>query len=84
MNAFKMKAAAIALMDNNCEANYVEHINQSCPFNVLALIEQRRALLAACQEFVRKVDAGEAESVRSYREMKSAIELCALGERLPD
>lgn len=31
-------------------------------------------LLAACQEFVRKVDAGEAKSTRSYAQMKAAIE----------
>lgn len=31
------------------------------------------ALLAACKEFVRKVDNGTARSVRSYTEMKAAI-----------
>jgi len=30
-------------------------------------------LLAACKEFVRKVEAGEAKSTRSYRQMKEAI-----------
>lgn len=30
-------------------------------------------LLAACKEFVRKVEAGEARSVRSYEQMKAAI-----------
>lgn len=30
-------------------------------------------LLSACQEFVRKVDAGEARSTRSYKQMKAAI-----------
>lgn len=30
-------------------------------------------LLAACEEFVRKCDAGEARSVRSYAQMKAAI-----------
>lgn len=30
-------------------------------------------LLAACKEFVRKVDAGEARSTRSYAQMKAAI-----------
>ena len=30
-------------------------------------------LLAACKEFVRKVDAGEAKSRRSYAQMKAAI-----------
>lgn len=30
-------------------------------------------LLAACEEFVRKVDAGEARSSRSYAQMKAAI-----------
>jgi hypothetical protein len=39
MDIKKMKSAAIALRDNNCEQNYIEHINQSCPVNVLELIE---------------------------------------------
>jgi hypothetical protein len=30
-------------------------------------------LLAACQEFVRKVESGEARSRRSYKQMKAAI-----------
>lgn len=30
-------------------------------------------LLAACEEFVRKVEAGEARSTRSYQQMKAAI-----------
>ena len=30
-------------------------------------------MLAACQEFVRKVEAGEARSTRSYKQMKDAI-----------
>ncbi len=30
-------------------------------------------LLAACEEFVRKVDAGEARSKRSYAQMRAAI-----------
>lgn len=33
------------------------------------------ALLAACKTFVRKVEAGEARSTRSYAEMKAAIAL---------
>jgi len=37
------------------------------------LIAAAPDLLAACLEFVRKVDAGEARSVRSYAEMKTAI-----------
>lgn len=31
-------------------------------------------LLAACIEFVRKVEVGEAKSTRSYKQMKAAIE----------
>ncbi len=31
-------------------------------------------LLAACQEFCRKVDAGEARSTASYKQMAKAIE----------
>lgn len=30
-------------------------------------------LLAACEEFVRKVECGEARSTRSYAQMKAAI-----------
>ena len=30
-------------------------------------------LLAACREFCRKVEAGDAKSVRSYAQMKAAI-----------
>lgn len=37
-------------------------------------------LLAACQEFVRKVEAGEARSTRSYEQMKAAIAKAAGGE----
>lgn len=33
------------------------------------------ALLAACREFVRKVETGEARSVHSYAQMKAAIAL---------
>lgn len=40
------------------------------------LIAQRDELLAACEEFVRKCDSGEARSVRSYAQMKAAIEKC--------
>ncbi len=41
-------------------------------------LRQRDALLEACQEFVRKVDAGEARSTRSYKQLKAAI---AMGEK---
>lgn len=34
---------------------------------------QRDELLAACEEFVRKCECGEARSVRSYAQMKAAI-----------
>ena len=43
---------------------------------------QRDALLAACVEFVRKVDCGQAKSVASYHQMKTAIELCNKGGEL--
>jgi len=39
----KMAEAARALILNNCEKNYIEHINQSCPANVLQLIERLKA-----------------------------------------
>lgn len=37
------------------------------------LIASAPELLAACKEFVRKCDCGEAESTRSYAQMKAAI-----------
>jgi len=37
------------------------------------LIAAAPDLLAACAEFVRKVECGEARSIRSYRQMKAAI-----------
>lgn len=43
------------------------------------LIAAAPELLAACQEFVRKCECGEARSVRSYKQMKEAIDK-ALGE----
>lgn len=38
------------------------------------LIAAAPKLLAACQEFVRKVECGEARSRRSYAEMKAIID----------
>ncbi len=38
------------------------------------LIAAAPELMAACQEFVRKVDAGEAKSTRSYEQMKAALQ----------
>lgn len=37
------------------------------------LIAAAPALLAACEEFVRKCEAGEARSTHSYAQMKAAI-----------
>jgi len=37
------------------------------------LIASHDDLLAACKEFVRKVECGEARSTRSYAQMKAAI-----------
>lgn len=36
-------------------------------------------LLAACREFVRKCESGEARSIRSYAQMKEAIALVEEG-----
>ncbi|MCK9566432.1 MAG: hypothetical protein M0Q43_10335 [Methanothrix sp.] len=44
------------------------------------LISSAPDLLEACEEFVRKVECGEARSVRSYAQMKAAIAK-ARGER---
>jgi hypothetical protein len=46
------------------------------PFHVIA--DAAPELLAACKEFVRKCECGEARSVRSYAQMRTAI---ALAER---
>ena len=37
------------------------------------LLKAAPDLLAACKEFVRKVESGEARSKRSYKQMKEAI-----------
>lgn len=37
------------------------------------LLASAKELLSTCEEFVRKVDCGEARSVRSYGQMKAAI-----------
>jgi hypothetical protein len=37
------------------------------------LIAAAPALLAACEDFCRKVEVGEARSTRSYMQMKAAI-----------
>ena len=39
-----------------------------------------KALMAACQEFVRKCECGEARSVRSYAQMEYAISLAKGGK----
>jgi hypothetical protein len=39
------------------------------------------ALLAACKNFVRKVESGQAPSVVSYHEMKAAIALAEPRDR---
>lgn len=47
------------------------------------LIAAAPELLAACQEFVRKCECGEARSKRSYSQMKDAIAK-ALGKEADD
>ena len=49
-----------------------EDISEECKANA-QLIAAAPDLFAACKEFVRKVECGEARSVRSYRQMKDAI-----------
>ena len=41
--------------------------------HVAKLRAERDELLAACREFVRKCECGEARSKRSYAQMKEAI-----------
>lgn len=52
--------------------------NGDC-FRVDAELQRMRvshaALLAACKEFVRKCESGEASSRRSYAQMKAALKL---------
>lgn len=45
----------------------------SCEERYPNLAEAAVSLLLACEEFVRKVESGEARSRRSYAEMKAAI-----------
>lgn len=40
---------------------------------IVNAVNSHHDLLAACVEFVRKVDAGEARSNASYQQMKAAI-----------
>lgn len=40
---------------------------------VARLEQERDALRAACEEFVRKCEAGQARSIRSYAQMKIAL-----------
>lgn len=54
-----------------CDARYSDDV-ETDEANA-RLISAAPELLAACQEFVRKVDAGEARSSRSYAQMKAAI-----------
>jgi hypothetical protein len=51
MDIKKMQSAAAALRDNNCETNYIEHINQSSPANVLELIAQREMYALQAEDF---------------------------------
>ena len=51
---------------DDCSADEVLEANAN-------LIAAAPDLLAACQEFVRKVESGEARSRRSYAQMKAAI-----------
>ena len=53
-----------------CDAG---NTTQKCGLLPSELLRQRDELLAACKEFVRKVECGEARSVRSYAQMKAAI-----------
>ncbi len=46
------------------------------------LVAREAALYAACAEFVRKCDAGEARSTRSYAQMKDAMTMG--GQDLPE
>lgn len=50
-----------------------EH-NPTLQDQIDALKAENEALRAACEEFVRKVECGEARSVRSYKQMKEALE----------
>ena len=43
------------------------------PRELAELLDIAEALRDACQEFVRKVECGEARSKRSYAEMKAAL-----------
>lgn len=42
---------------------------------IVRAVNSHDALVEACREFARKVEAGEAHSVRSYAQMKAALAL---------
>lgn len=55
-----------------CKAHGITTLDEQDAL-LLKLAQDRDALLAACKEFVRKCDSGQARSIRSYAEMSAAI-----------
>ncbi len=60
----KMAVAARTLLFHDCEKHYIEHINQSCPANVLQLIDRLRAAEGALE----KAKAGVAVSAHEFED----------------
>lgn len=70
--------ATQSIYDDATEENQEELENEvSANFRLLSASKD---LLEACIEFVRKVDAGEARSTKSYNQMKQAINKALGGE----
>lgn len=71
--------ATIAEIYQVCTVSTGEPGNWNGAEPVRRMAEQRAELLAACVEFVRKVDAGQARSKAIYAQMKAAIAKCEGG-----
>lgn len=69
------------MIDGVIEAARAQVLNRKTFHNEKTITDRRQSaieavegLVEACEEFVLKVEAGTARSVRSYRQMKDALE----------
>lgn len=56
-----------------CSLNVERKLGKGAAAANARLIAAAPDMLAACKEFIRKVEAGEAKSKRSYAQMKAAV-----------